>query len=74
MKSYLQYLKNKNYSPNTIKTYQRIIGYYGPASLNTTNLAQFIKQLNKNHEPATCQLYVAALKSYAKFQKIINLD
>ncbi len=74
LKPYPQSLKDKNSSPTTIETYQRIIGYYGKQPLSTENILAFVKQLNKSHEPATCQLYVAALKSYAKFQKIISID
>ena len=74
MNNFNQWLQNKNFSSNTIAVYQRIISYYGKHPLTTQNLAKFTKQLNENHEPATCQLYVAALKSYAKFQKIIDID
>jgi hypothetical protein len=75
LKPYLQYLKAKNLSPNTLYAYSQAISkYYGNQPLTTEKIIAFAKQLNKSHEPATCQLYTAALKSYAKFQKIINID
>ena len=63
---YLNYLKNKNLSPNTIAVYQQVISKYYQYSLTTENIAKFIKKLAKNREPATCQLYLAALISYSK--------
>ena len=68
--NYLQWLKNKNLSPETIQVYQRIINYYGNQSLTVPNLTQFIKKLTKRLEPSTCQLYLACLISYAKYQKV----
>jgi len=66
---YLNYLKNKNLSPNTIAVYQQVISKYYQNSLTTENISKFIKKLVKNREPATCQLYLAALISYSKYLK-----
>jgi hypothetical protein len=64
--NYLQYLKNKNLSPNTINIYQQVISRYYNQPLTTENIVRFIKKLTKNKEPATCQLYLASLISYSK--------
>jgi len=70
LNKYLNYLKNKNLSPNTIIIYQLVINkYYNYNSLTTENITKFIKKLAKNREPATCQLYLAALVSYSKWQR-----
>ena len=73
--NYLNYLKNKNLSPNTITVYQLVIDKYYQGSLTTDNITKFIKKLAKNKEPVTCQLYLAALISYSKYLKISeNID
>jgi len=66
---YTNYLKTKNLSPNTIIIYQQVISKYYNYSLTTENISKFIKKLAKNREPATCQLYLAALISYSKYLK-----
>ncbi|KLL02681.1 MAG: tyrosine recombinase XerD, partial [Mycoplasmataceae bacterium RV_VA103A] len=66
---YLNYLKIKNLSPNTINVYRLALNYF-QNSLTTENITKFIKKLAKNREPATCQLYLAALISYSKYLKI----
>jgi site-specific recombinase XerD len=68
--SYLNYLKSKNLSPNTITVYQQVITKYYQGPLTTENLTKFIRKLAKNKEPATCQLYLASLISYSKYLKI----
>ena len=68
--NYLNYLKNKNLSPNTITIYQTVISRYYNNSLTTENISKFIKKLAKHKEHATCQLYLAALVSYSKYLKI----
>ena len=75
--NYLNYLKSKNLSPNTITVYQLVISKYYNYSLTTENIIRFIKKLAKHKEPATCQLYLAALISYSKYLKVsenINWD
>jgi hypothetical protein len=68
--NYLNYLKDKNSSPNTITIYQQVINkYYVNQPLTTENISKFIKKLTKNKEPATCQLYLASLISYSKYLK-----
>jgi len=66
---YLNHLKNKNLSLNTITIYKLVITEYYQGSLTTENISKFIKKLAKNREPATCQLYLAALISYSKYLK-----
>ena len=66
---YLNYLKNKNLSPNTITIYQTVISRYYTNSLTTENITKFIKKLAQNKEPATCQLYLASLISCSKYLK-----
>jgi len=66
---YFNYLKNKNLSLNTITIYKLVITEYYQGPLTTENIAKFIKKLTKNREPATCQLYLAALISYSKYLK-----
>lgn len=68
---YTQWLQEKNLSPNTLYIYQKVVSkYYGTKHLTTENILIFIKKLVKKREPATCQLYLAALKSYAQYQRI----
>jgi len=77
LNKYLNYLKNKKLSPNTITIYQTVISRYYHNSLTTENITKFIKKLAKNKEPATCQLYLASLISYSKYLKTyesINWD
>lgn len=71
MINYLEWLKNKNFSPSTLYLYEKIISkYYGKLPLTTENILAFIKKLSQKREPATCQLYRAALVSYAKFSQV----
>jgi len=66
---YTNWLETKNLSPNTIIAYQQVISKYYNYSFTTENISKFIKKLAKNKEPATCQLYLAALISYSKYLK-----
>jgi site-specific recombinase XerD len=67
---YIKWLQDKNLSPNTLYIYQKVVSkYYGNKPLTTENILTFIKRLVQKREPSTCQLYLAALKSYAQYQK-----
>ncbi|RHZ37362.1 tyrosine-type recombinase/integrase [endosymbiont GvMRE of Glomus versiforme] len=73
--NYLNWLQENNYSTTSIITYEKIIKKYGQElTLTTESLVVFIKGLVKRLEPATCQLYTVALLSYAKFQKIKDIE
>ena len=67
--NYQTWLQEKGLSANTIHLYLKLISYFGEQSLTTANISQFIQQLTKKLSPPTCQLYLAGLVSYAKFQQ-----
>lgn len=67
---YTNWLQEKNLAPKTINSYRQTIGYFGQLPFTTENIVDFIKKLVQKREPATCQLYVTVLKSYAKFSQV----
>ncbi|KLL03011.1 MAG: tyrosine recombinase XerD [Mycoplasmataceae bacterium CE_OT135] len=71
---YIEWLKGKNLSPKTINSYHKTISYYGNASLTTENIIAFLKKFVQTREPATCQAYASALKSYAEWQRVVSID
>ena len=68
--NYQTWLQEKGLSANTIHLYSKLISYFGEQPLTTANISQFLQKLTKKLAPPTCQLYLAGLVSYAKFQQI----
>ena len=68
LQKYLNHLKNRNLSPNTLANYPIAIRQF-KLKYTTSNLLTHTKQLLKKYEIASIQSKLAALKSYSKFQK-----
>jgi len=69
LKKYLNHLKNRNLSPNTLINYPIAIQQF-KLKYTTPNLLTHTKQLLKKYEIASIQTKLAALKSFAKFNRI----
>jgi site-specific recombinase XerD len=67
--AYTEYLKEKNLSPATIRTYQHTLQHF-PSELNTANIREYFLQKQKTYEPNTLKTKQHALNSYAKFKKL----
>lgn len=75
LNKYIKWLQEHNFSSTSINTYRKIIKKYGGKfALTNENIMEFVKRLVKKLEPSTCQLYVAALSTYAKFQEVKEID
>lgn len=73
--NYTNWLQENNFSLASINTYRKTVNKYtSKISFTTEGITQFIKKIIQRLEPATCQNYVCALASYAKWQKITNID
>jgi hypothetical protein len=70
LNKYQQWLQNRNRSSNTLVNYSLSIKQYGEQSLTLKNLLNYTKKALVKYQPASVQLKTAALKSYAKFQKL----
>lgn len=70
LNKYQQWLQNRNRSPNTLTSYSLSVKQYGEQALTLKNLLNYTKKALVKYEPASVQLKTAALKSYAKFQKL----
>jgi integrase/recombinase XerD len=70
IKKYTKWLKQKNFSFETIKKYSRILTQYGKKEVNTNSITHFLKENLVKCEPATLRSKRNALASYAKFLKI----
>jgi hypothetical protein len=58
-----------------VEAYSKVISRrYGNQPFNNKNITAFIKKLAKEREAETCKSYRNALSSYAKWQKITNID
>jgi hypothetical protein len=68
-KNYLNWLKEKNLSPNTIRAYLDILAKF-PAKITTPNLREYFLAQVKYYEPASLKLTKYALNSYIKFKKL----
>jgi hypothetical protein len=66
---YQSRLQEKGLTPGTIQNYLKIASYYNQP-LTTANISQFIQTKVKKLAPNTCQLYLAGLISFAKFQQV----
>jgi hypothetical protein len=67
---YQQWLQDRNRSPNTLISYSYSIKQYGQQLLTLKNLLVYTQKALLKYQPASVQLKTAALKSYAKFQKL----
>lgn len=77
--AFLDDLQRRNYSPNTLRAYGALLtrlADHVPANLlalDTIALRVFLRKLGPA-APATRQVYFAALKSFAKHLRTLNLD
>jgi integrase/recombinase XerD len=69
---YLNWLKDKNLSPNSIRLYMDILGRF-PVKITTNNLREYFLARVKNYEPISLKTTKYALNSYIKFKKL-NID
>jgi len=67
---YIKYLQEQNLAPKTIELYRSVVSRYYDKELNNESINNFFKELVKNHEPSTCQVYRQALVSYTRFLEI----
>ena len=70
MKTYINWLKEKNLSPKTIQIYTEGIRHFGSRPLTLTNLTKFFREKVKGLEASTIITRKTALKSYAKFKEL----
>jgi site-specific recombinase XerD len=70
MKTYINWLKSRNLSQNTILNYPANVRQYGDKTFDTKNLLNYTKKALKLYEPTSLKNKLAALKSYAKFKKL----
>lgn len=67
---YIEWLQRKNFSPETIKKYSRILNSYGNKKINTDTITNFLFENLNKCEPATLRSKRNALASYSKFLKV----
>lgn len=73
-KTYINYLKDKNLSTNTISSYLKNINYFlnnfvDVSLITKNNLLKFLNSYKKNHKPNTVRLMRASILSYLKYLK-----
>jgi len=66
---YLEWLQDKNLSPNTITSYLNALNGL-PAKLTTQNLKEYFQTNLKRYEATTLKVRKYALNSYLKFKKL----
>jgi len=67
--NYINWLKDRNRSPNTIKIYLQHLQQFNQP-ITTDNIRNFLKQNITKYQPNTLKLYRQSLSSYAKFQRL----
>jgi len=68
---YIEWLQDKNLSPNTIQLYTNILGRFQHSLLLTTeNVKQYFKEGVKKYQVASLTTYKHCLNSYIKFKKL----
>lgn len=68
---YIEWLQDKNLSPNTIQLYTNILGRFQHSPLLTTeNIKQYFKEGVKKYQVASLTTYKHCLNSYIKFKEL----
>ena len=70
---YLNWLKEKNLAPNTIRLYLATLTKFPPVKITTPNIREYFLTNLKKYEPASLQVTKYALNSYLKFKQL-NID
>ena len=66
---YLEWLQDKNLSPNTIRLYLNTLDKF-KQEINTDNLKEYFKANLKNYEATSLKVQKHCLNSYIKFKKL----
>jgi len=66
---YLEWLQDKNLSPNTIRSYLDTLQQF-PSKLNIDNIRAYFKENLKKYAPNSLKAKKHALNSYIKFKKL----
>lgn len=71
MEKYLLYLKNRNLSIKTIKTYEENVKKFLHCNknINKITISRYIKNYAKNHSPNSTKLMFSSIKSFLRFIK-----
>jgi integrase/recombinase XerD len=69
LNNYINWLKDRNRSPNTIKIYLQHLQQFNQP-ITTDNIRNFLKENITKYQPNTLKLYRQSLSSYAKFQRL----
>ena len=67
--NYINWLKDRNRSPNTIKIYTQHLRQFNQL-ITTNNIREFLKNNLTKYQPNTLKTYRQSLSSYAKFQRL----
>jgi hypothetical protein len=70
LSEYIQWLKDRNLAPETIKKYLSTISQYGEIEINTNSITYFLRENLKKHQPNTLKGQKNILASYSRFQKV----
>jgi hypothetical protein len=69
---YKKWLEHKNFAPETVEKYLRILNQYGRKKIDTKSITNFLRDNLTKCEPATLRGKRNVLASYAKFLKTYN--
>jgi len=70
LNDFKEWLQQKNFTNETIKNYLATIIQYDNREINTSTIANFLRERLDNYQPATLRSKRNALASYSKFLKI----
>lgn len=75
-KKYYEFLRNKNLSDKTIKTYKENIERFfkNNGKLSIQSISNFIKKYSSIHSANSTRLMLSSLRSYLKFKKMFELE
>ena len=71
---YKNWLERKNLTTETIRLRLRGMRIYGERELNTNNITDFLKENLKRYQPNSLKSILGSLTSYARFQKLNNIE
>jgi hypothetical protein len=69
-KKYIQWLKRKDLSIDTINNYFQAAKLYGERPLTTSNLRNYVRDNSTKYEPSSLYTNVRRLMVYARYQKV----
>ena len=74
LQEYKNWLEKRNLTTETIRLRLRGMRKYGDQELNTDNIVNFLKDNLKKYQPNSLKSILGSLTSYARFQKINNIE